>query len=153
MTSTSSVSGEKIELKYSFPLVPSLHIFLLPFPKWQLYWHLHRERGEVCRATGQGRKDTARQRVACRSKCSCKCWTHPGCSVPVHPCHPRINSSYGFAGGRRVWSKTMYAKTTQVSTPFHGKQVRARFFHSPIPCSCAELALQETQIPAVQAHC
>lgn len=44
-------------------------------------------------------------------------------------------------------------KNTRVSTPSHGKRIRAKDFHSPCTHSCAKLALQGTQVPVVQAHC
>lgn len=48
------------------------------FPKWHLCQQLHRE----CRATGQGRRDPVRGRLAFRSKRSCKhC---PSLTLPSH---------------------------------------------------------------------
>lgn len=93
-------------------MVPGSHVSLLPFPKWHLSWHLCGERGEVSRVAGQGRRDPQEEGWLLGASAPANAALHrhfqvTAWHVPAHRRHPQISSSYGHAGGKRLfcWGK------------------------------------------------
>lgn len=84
--------------------------------------------------------------------------TRDSTSTPLAPINHLFTQSHRWKvsvllGENKHLRQNCVRKNTRVSTPSHGKRIRAKDFHSPCTHSCAKLALQGTQVPVVQAHC